>query len=154
MRLRDLPAERKTDARAFRLRGKERHEKILRVHDARPFIAHVKLDAFRHLTPADRDVAASFERCVDRVVDEVDQQLLHLRRVCVNDHWWADGDPHRQARLKADDALDQLLELKRLLSPYDVNQQRVTNHCMQASYNLVPTRGTAFAIAFGASVSF
>ena len=84
VRFRDLPAQSQPDSRTARLRGEERHEEIGRVHDALPFVLHVKLDAIRNLAPANDDPAARFKRSIHRVVQNIDQQLLELRRVRAN----------------------------------------------------------------------
>ena len=55
--------------------------KIGRVHDSLPFILHVNLHALGHFAPADDDTAAGFTRSIDRIVQNVDQQLLELRGI-------------------------------------------------------------------------
>ena len=78
VRFRDLAAEHETDARSLRLGREERHEQIRRVRQARPLIFDVDRYAMAVLLPSHAHGAAGFERRVDGVAHQVDQQLLEL----------------------------------------------------------------------------
>src|SRR5262249_51985357 len=84
MRFGNLTAQWQANPRTRGLRGKERNEEISGVHDARTFVFNEDLDAISFLTPAKRNVAVCFESGINSVVQEIDQHLFNLRRVCAN----------------------------------------------------------------------
>src|SRR5437588_751341 len=62
MRFRNLPAERETNSRSTRLRGKEGNEQVRWVHDPGAGVAHENFHAVRHVAPACRDPSFGFQR--------------------------------------------------------------------------------------------
>ena len=65
-----------------RLGGEERHEQVVGVRQAGAFVVDRELERRRHRArhprPADADAARRLGRRVDRVLEQVDQQLLDL----------------------------------------------------------------------------
>src|SRR3954462_3447333 len=82
VRFRDLPAQDQADARPARLGREEWHEQIAGVGQTGPFVFDPELHRRRVRTgqplPSDRDAAAGFPHGVDRVSNQVDEQLLEL----------------------------------------------------------------------------
>src|SRR4029077_3885446 len=103
----DLPAEDQADAGTGGLGGEERHEQIGGIGNAGPFVLNPHFEVTVAATPPDADASAGFERCVHRVVNQVDEKLLELVRVRLNPNFRADSKLDRQARLEPDDAPDQ-----------------------------------------------
>src|SRR5262245_17953075 len=85
----DLAAQDEADARSARLRREERHEQVRLVRQADPFVFNPELERASPQRPADAHAAARGQRGVDRVVEQIDQQLLELIRIR------ADGDVRR-----------------------------------------------------------
>ncbi len=75
-----------------------------------PFVSHKNLRVIGLFAPADRHVSAGFERSVNRVVHDIDERLLNLRRVCAITVF-GPGDPHREPRLQADHSPDEFTEV-------------------------------------------
>src|SRR5271155_2380903 len=69
----DLPAQNQTDSRASLFGGEKRHKKIRGAGNSRAVVLHPDFDAAVLAFPADAHAAASFERGVHGVVQQVDQ---------------------------------------------------------------------------------
>ena len=76
----DLTAKHQADARSFRLGREERDKEVCRVGDAGAVVLHPNFKRAAGLGPADFDgaVLADFERGIDGVPDQIDDELLQL----------------------------------------------------------------------------
>ena len=91
VRFGDLPAENEPDTRTCGLRREERHEEIGIVRQPRAFVVDPELQGATIAPPTDRDAAAGFERGVDGVVQQVDEELLELIRIGANRDFFGSG---------------------------------------------------------------
>src|SRR5579864_3165859 len=78
MSLGDLPAKSQADAGPTGLGGEEGHEQVRRIGDSGTFVLHEEMEPTSVSGPADSDFPAILERGVNRVADQINQQLLEL----------------------------------------------------------------------------
>ena len=104
VRFGDLPAEHETNARTRGFGREERYEQVGIVGQAGSLIVDPQLERAPSALPADRDAAAGFQRCVDRVVEQIDQELLQLIGIGSNRHFGTGLDRDPEPRLHAGDA--------------------------------------------------
>ena len=99
MRFRDLPAQRQPDSGTSRLRREERHEQVRRVHDPLAFVLHENLHAIsRSRQPATTPPPVS-RGSIDRVVQNVNQQLLELRGISAESKLAGPAGPEPASRV-------------------------------------------------------
>ena len=111
MRFCDLLTQYQPDTRAAGLGGKEWHKQIGRIHDSRSFIVNHDFDAIAGFSPMNRNCPASFERSIDRIVHQINEHLLDLRRIRSDSQLWAGNDLDFESRLEIHNALDQLAKI-------------------------------------------
>src|SRR5678809_1718130 len=78
VRLRDLARQHQPDPRPGRLGREERNEEVSRVGEARTLVLDDEGERAVLTRPSDVDVAARLQRRVDRVAQEVDEELVEL----------------------------------------------------------------------------
>src|SRR5688572_32130336 len=100
VRLRDLATQDESDARPLRLRRKEWHEQIRRVREAWPLILYVDGYTMAVLVPAHAHAPPGFERGIDGVPHQIDQQLLELIGIGLHGDWFARLDLDSLAHLE------------------------------------------------------
>ena len=103
----DLAAEEEPDARAAGLGGEERNEQIRGIGEAAPIVFDADLNRGALLLPAHTHAAVGIQRCIDGILEEIDQNLFDLRCVDLGDQVGAAGDRDRQSGFQCCCAADQ-----------------------------------------------
>src|SRR5256885_17178002 len=96
----DLTREREPDAGAARLGGIEWNEQVGRIREPGSLVTHPDNQLSVMLLPPDLNRAASFERRIDSVPHQVDQQLVELPSIGVDGHVGPAADCDGTSRLE------------------------------------------------------
>ncbi len=111
MRFRDLPAERQSDAGTAGLGGEKGNKQICRIQDPLSFITNDHFDAVARFAPSNLHRSLGFERGVDCIVHEINENLFDLRGVRVDLQLRSGNNLHFQSRLEIYHPLHQLAKI-------------------------------------------
>ena len=109
----DLAGKNESDARSLRLGRKERHKQVRIARESRPFIQHVDAGRLSISAPPDPNAPARLFRGLGGVLNEVDKQLLELRRVRVDHQVGSCFDLKLGGPLDLGDPLDTITKVYR-----------------------------------------
>src|SRR5581483_7393745 len=101
----NLPAQHEADAAAAGLRGEERNEEVVAVKESGALVADEDFDRVSVHVPAYLNRAGRadrrVERGVNRIADDVDEQLLKLVGIAVERDFVASHDLDREPRFES-----------------------------------------------------
>jgi hypothetical protein len=110
----DLAAQHQAYSRPALLGCKERYKQIRRVWQSRSFIFDPNVEVALVSRPANSDSAAGFERRIDRVVEQVDQELIQLISVGLNRYLRTRNQSNRKPRFETDCSSNPCADIDRL----------------------------------------